>query len=326
MTKNNKKKSKQQKKAKPRVKNQASRTTTMPTSKQVSGVRVPRNKRLNHVAATCSITDPFCIHARGAQRPDGGPPSIPFQFRAVATLIAHTTSGACRYTFVPNPLYQYAGAVVTAGVWTNPAAWANMGGADFISTNAKELRITSYGVIIRSAMTATTAKGLVILSSDPAPAVSATYAQGSMANSESVVLTLAAGMEHSWVSKPMGQNAHLFQPISVYTSTMSNFDWTSLIVEVNGSDTGSNTPFLTAEVVINVEFTVAGGSNTTALSQLQKAPPPPNRAAIAAAEHSHATRPSFIAGGVDKASNFLERAATNALDSILEGGMALLFG
>lgn len=295
----------------------------MPSSRQVSAVPRSLPRKSGHLMATCSITDPFCVHARGSQRPDGGPPTIPYQFRSVLQITANGGSGAARYTFVPNPLFQFNNAV-QAAAWTNTAAWQDAGGAAFISANAKEIRLTSFGVVIRSSMTATTAKGLVIMSTDPAPLVSGVYAIGSMQATESVVTTLAAGFEHSWVSKPMGASAHLFRPIADFTTTMSNFDWTSLIVEVMGSDTTVSIPFLTAEVVLNVEFTVASGATSTAIAQLQKTPPVPNRVAIAAAEHGTSQRPSFIQGGIDVATQYLEKSARASLDTLLSEGMSAL--
>jgi len=298
--------------------------TTMPTSRQVSAVPRGIPRKQGHLMATCSITDPFCVHARGAQRPDGGPPTIPYQLRTVVTIGADSTTGCARETYIPNPLFPTNFATLAATTWTNTSTWRDPGGTAFISGNAKEIRITSYGVIVRSSMTATTAKGLVILSTDPAPLVSGTYTKGSMQATESIVTTLAAGFEHTWVSKPMGPSAHLFRPIADFTNTMVNFDWTSCVVEVNGSDLTSGIPLLTVEIVMNVEFTVASGNTATAISQLQKTPPVPNRTAIAAAEHGTSQRPSFIKGGIDAASAYLEKSARSSLDSLLSEGMSAL--
>jgi len=320
-------KTKTQKKGKAKKngpRNRRERPAQIPSSRRVSSVPQIAHKRMPHVHAICAVTDPFCIHARGAQRPDGGPPTIPYQFRAVLTITANSTSGAARYTFVPNPFYQYTNAAVAAGTWTNSSNWLDIGGAGFLA-NAREIRIVSYGVIIRSAMTATTAKGLLILSVDPNPTVAGTSTQGSMQYNEAQVYTMAAGFEHAWVSRPMGASAHLFRPTADFTTTMTNFDWTSLIVEVNGSDVTSAMPFLTAEVVMNVEFTTLSGNNSTAVAQLQKTPPLPNRVAMAASDHSIANRPSFIQGGIDAAGAAISKAAKSSLDAILADGMALLF-
>lgn len=298
--------------------------TTMPTARQVSSVPRGIPRKQGHLMATCSITDPFCVHARGAQRPDGGPPTIPYQYRSVLSIGADSTTGCARFTFVPNPVYQYNYATLAGLTWTNTAGWADAGGAAFVSANAKEIRLTSFGVVIRSAMTATTAKGLVIMSTDPAPIVSGTYTKGSMQATESIVTTLAAGFEHAWVSKPLGQSAHLFRPIADFSTSMSNFDWTSLVVEVNASDLTSGITLLTAELVMNVEFTVGSGGTGTAIAQLQKTPPVPNRVALAAAEHGTSQRPSFIQGGISAATAYLEKSARASLDNLLSEGMTAL--
>jgi len=320
---------KKKKKASPKRKQSGPRQqySVMPASKRVSSVPRQKMSKMPHVHAVCSITDPFCVHARGAQRPDGGPPTIPFQARTIVTIIADGTSGCARYTIVPHPIYLYNNATLASTTWTNGATWSDGGGTDFINTYAKEIRIVSMGVVVRSAMTATTAKGLIIMSTDPAPIVSGTYIKGSMAASESEVLTLAAGMEHTWIAKPLGANAHMFQPIAKYTTTMTDFDWTSLVIEVNASDITAGVQYVTAEVVCNVEFTVktaaVGGGST---SQLQKTPPKPNNAAIAAATHSNANRSSFVSGGIAKAKVAVEKQAKASLDTIMEDGMAFLFG
>lgn len=279
---------------------------------------------MGHVHSTCSITDPFCVHAKGASRPDGGPPTIPYQIRAVLSLTADGTTGTARYTFVPNISFGYIAATNAAGTFTNGATWTNLGGNAFVTSNAKELRIVSFGVIIRSVMSATNAKGLVILTTDPAPFVSATNQAGSMQGQESVILTLAAGMEHTWVSKPLGVTAHQLRPTSAFTSTMSDFDWTSLVVEVSGGDTTSATPYLSVEYVMNVEFTVQS-SQSSNLAMLQKPPAVPNRVATAAAERVHAKTSSFIEGGIASAVKTMESYAKSALDDVLSDGMALLF-
>lgn len=172
-------------------------------------------------------------------------------------------------------------------------------------------------------MTATTAKGLVILSTDPNPTVATVYGVGNMKAPNSQVHTLAAGMEVAWVSKPLGASAHLFRPYDDFTLTMSNFDWESLVVEVVGGDTTNSIPYLTVEYVLNMEFTVRS-SVATSVAQLQRTPPVPNRVAVAGADKAHATRPSFIQGGIDAATSFLERQAKSVLDDILSDGLALL--
>lgn len=289
-----------------------------------SVVAARRANKMGHHRTTCSITDPFCTHARGAQRPDGGPPTVPFQVRQLITLTADSTTGTAKTTVVAGQ-----GKFVSLSYSTNTAKWdaaaaLTAAAQTFPTTNARELRTVSFGAIVRSAMTATTAKGSVILTVNPRPVVSATgIDKGVMTGSDVVVMPLAAGMEYTWRSKPLAQSGHLFRDAATITSTMTDFDWTSLDVEVVGGDTTNNTPFLTIEYVMNIELTMSTG-DSTGIAQLHRPPPPPNRVAAAAADVVHATAPSFIEGGITKATSMLEKYASSALDTIMSEGLAFL--
>jgi hypothetical protein len=290
--------------------------------------------RMAHKQAICSLTDPFCIHAKGAQRPDGGPPSIPFQLRVGHTITtssdADQTTGQ-RQVYVPAIRYAVHGsASATATDWTMSATLGDLLGANFVASNAKEVRITSFGVIVRCPLSATAASGMLIISSYPNPTMSEVIGVQTLSNPETQMHSISAGMEISWRSKPLGPTAHIFRPASDYTTisagfgtTLTNFDWMSCCLEVVGGPVTALT--LSVEYVLNVEFTAGGtGGSTPALANLQRAPPKPNRTAVAAADHVHATVPSIIAGGIDYVGKKVEQYAMDALDSIMSDGLALL--
>lgn len=285
------------------------------TSSVVRPMRAPAKA---HHAATCSITDPFCVHARGAQRPDGGPPTVPFQIRILDTILLDGTSGTARTSYVAGGNYYKGTSTTVTGNWNYNGSWSTHG-YTFFTNNAREFRVVSFGCIVRSAMTATTAKGSIILTANPSPFLATQMPKGSMAAVDTVVLPLAAGTEYSWRSKPLGPSAHLLRQLSTYTSSMSDFDWMGLDVEVVGGDTTNNIPALTVEYVCNVEFTLASahdGTTAQGNSQLQRTPPKPNVVATRAADVIHATAPSFIQGGIDYATNQLEKLAFNALKDV----------
>lgn len=322
----NQKKKQQKKKAKGRKGGkQARKPPPVPVPRMMANVSTKRAAKMSHIHATCSMTDPFCVHARGAQRVDGGPPTIPYQIRGIVPLVNWSTSGSTRYVFVPGVYYQYNGpATYGSNAWTMGAAWLAFTNAGDIMTLAQELRIVSFGCVIRCPLSATTAAGTVIVSTQPNPLVSETVAQGSMNNAEVQVHNVAAGMEVSWISKANGPSAHLFRRGSTFTSTMSDFDWTSLAIDVSGSTSTSGANLLAVEYVCNIEFTL--NPQTTGLANLAKTAPAPNRAALAAADHVRAQTPSFIQGGIDTVATKVQSYATSALDSILSDGLALLFG
>jgi len=201
------------------------------------------------------------------------------------------------------------------------ANWVSfLTGSDFL-TNAKEIRIVSYGVVLRCPLSANNASGQVIVGTVAAPTVGESFVSGTMNMAEVQVHALAAGTELTWISRPLGPEAHLFKPYSGFTTTMSDFDWTSLSVDISGSYTGvTDGPLMIAEVCMNVEFTL--NTTTTGLGNLAKAAPAPNKMALAAADKIRSTTPSFIQGGIQTASSKIESLATSALDSVMSEGMA----
>jgi hypothetical protein len=285
--------------------------------------------KLSHHKAICSITDPFCIHAKSAQRPDGSNPSIPFQVRYMHSVGADGTTGASYTVFIPGGgFYSAVGATNTGGppvtTATTGATWVTGGLPSFISTNAKEIRIVSFGCIIRTTMSATTAKGQMFLSSEANPLLSTAYNLGNMYGVDCQVHTMAPGTEVCWRSKPLGPTAHNFRPAAEFTNNMTNFDWTSLVVQVTGGDTTTSIQWLSVEYVMNIEFTV----NTTGvvgLGQLQKPAPPANNIATKVADKVHAETPSFIQGGIDKAVQVGSKWAMDAIEGFMSDGLALLF-
>lgn len=290
----------------------------MPNSKQVSTVRPRPAIKVQHHKAVCSVTDPFCPHARGAQRPDGGPPTVPFQIRFLYPITMDAGgAGTAKHVLVPGVLFTHMAYGTTTSKWDGSGAWTANPQA-FVASNMKEARIISFGVVIRSAQSATNAKGTVLLTVDPSPVatVSQQIPKGNMSGTDTIIVPLAAGMEHSWRSKPLGASAHLFKPASNFTSTMSDFDWTSLQVEVIGGDTTASTVYAYAEYVCNIEITLAV-NDSTGSAQLTRTPPQTNKLAMTAADVVHANAPSFIEGGITKAMAMAEKYASSALDSVL---------
>jgi hypothetical protein len=317
-------KAKAGKKKGPAPKSTARKGQGIPKPQRFSTVAPKKEMSMSHKHATCSMTDPFCVHARGAQRPDGGPPSIPYQLRCVSTLSADLTNGKLCYQFVPNVAGQMNPGVSTSTIWTPATSWTQLFDATNICVaSAKEVRIVSFGCIVRSAMSATNAKGLMVVSSVNQPVLGpATFPQGTMSNAEAQVYSLAAGTEVSWRSKPLGPTAHNFRPIGEFTTSMTDFDWSSFMVEVSGGDTTNIIPMLTVEYVLNVEFIM--GSTLNGLANLQKAAPPPNRVALAAADKIHSGAPAIIEGGIDYVGKKVESFASSALDTLMSEGLAWL--
>lgn len=243
-------------------------------------------------------------------------------------MLADNTTGTAKFTLIPGyGSYYGAAATTVTSNWDYPAAWYTTG-QTFASQLGQEFRIVSFGAVIRCTMSALTAKGILILTVNPNPALGATQnIKGSMNGAESVSLSLTAGQEYTWRSKPSGPTAHNFRHVSEITPTMTDFDWTSLDIEIVGGDTTAWIPMLSIEVVMNIEFTIRASSTVVTGSgqaQLARTPAPANKLAIAASEKGHSQLSSFISGGINEAEAFLSKKASTFLDDVLSDGMAFL--
>jgi hypothetical protein len=317
---------KQQKKTKKgKKKTRAPKATVDFLQPKVISTRRPqaKEKRMPHHRVACALNDPFCIHARGAQIPDGvGGATFPIQLRGLYSMAAWGTNGTGIIQILANPLYPILGPSAQAANWTMATtSAAGPFNNTFFTNNADSVRIVSFGAIVRSAMTATLAKGTVLLSSVPVPNYGDTVGIGIMNSSENLVANLSANTSLTWVSKWIGVTHSQFRPISYYTTSQGALDMTSLQIEVYGSDITLNIPFVTVEVVMNIEFTA---KSETGLAQAARPAPRPNKVGIAAAEVVQSTHPSFIEGAITQIGSSIEKAANSALDEILSTGMAFL--
>ena len=279
--------------------------------------------RGQHVAAACSITDPFCVHAKAARRPDGlSTNSMPYQVRTMELITTSSTGGARSFFASGFGLYCRAVATLAGGNWTLPATFEDTGvSKTFLDNNANEIRIVSYGLIIRSIVSATTSSGLVVVGSTGYLAPAMVFPEGQITFDESHIQSLAPGMELSWISKPIGTDAHNFKDAAAWSPIAPNayHDWTSASIEVIGGP--NSTAVLSVEVFVNVEFTIA---TTTGMSSMMPPSKPANALAIKAQQAVHSTVPAIIEGGVEKVGKFLESKAAGAVDDFLSGAMAFL--
>jgi len=277
--------------------------------------------RAHHVMSACSITDPFCVHAKAARRPDGlSSNAMPYQVRFME-LISTDAAGKARSFFASGfGLYCRAVATLAAGTWTIPASFENTGVAtSFLLTNAQEVRIVSFGVILRTITSATNSQGLMTAGSLGFINAALTFPEGQTSFDESVTQSLAAGTELSWISKPVGTSAHDFTTDLGWVNTGPFHDWTSLSVEVIGGPV--STPVISAEIFVNIEFTI---KSTAGMSSMLPPTKPLNTVAIKAQEAVHSSVPSLIEGGVERVGKFLESKAGAAVDDFLSGALAFL--
>jgi hypothetical protein len=289
---------------------------------RLSNKQIAKPKKLANHKAACSILDPFCIHARNAQRPDGTvSASIPIQLRCLTSFGAYLTTGTNNNVYFPNPFYSNLGIASTAaGVWTMQANASASQYNTAALTVFKALRVVSFGLIARCTMTTATAKGTVIASTSQQVPFGGAITQGAMISGEYEVMTLAAGQTFTWISKPIGPTAHEMLPKATWNSATFQPQWTACNIDVSGGDATSGIEFMSIELVLNLEGIV---DDSTSYGIFQKPAPAQNDIATKVANTAQAAVSSFTHGVVDVASKKLSDAAGSAMDSILEEGMAM---
>lgn len=282
--------------------------------------------KMAHVHAACSITDPFCSHARAAKRPDGlGATSIGAHVHYITT-ISTDAAGKAFYTLVPGiGRYGVASGTLAASTWTLQAGWTSLGGSGFVDANAAEVRIVSMGAILRSICSATDSKGIVDTFVVPNPVVSGTFSEGSANYPEFKRNSLRSTREIAWIAKPAGAHAHSFRPYAEATTTMSDFDWTSLGIEVLSGP--ASTPVLDLEIFVNVEFTLKNSSlGASGLASAVTKPRPANPVALKAQNAIHSKMESFVEGGISTVEKKVASFASSALSAVEDFGLGMLFG
>jgi len=320
-------------KAKPKGK-PVPRTTT------VTGQAVPRvissrstavtgqaRTKMAHTHASCSILDPFCIHAKGAKRPDGlGSQSIAYQIRETISIDTILTTGRARVNFVPgNGVYGYGVSTYASPSFTTPATWTAFASSAFVSANAGEVRLVSFGVRLVSILSATAASGYVIIGTTTNSVVGNVQSQGRTNYVENSIRPLTSGFETAWISKPTGSTVHSFKPISLVVNNMADFDWTGLSVEIVGGPTASATPCLIAEVYMNVECVLnENPGGTGGYAQLSPPAKPANPVATTVQAIVHSGMPSIFEGPIERAGKAIEAKAGTIVSDVLSGAMAFL--
>jgi hypothetical protein len=213
--------------------------------------------------------------------------------------------------------------VLSAGTWTFDTAWATLPSTLFPNDNAYEVRIVSFGCIFRSTASATNCSGLVNMFVLPNPLVSATINSLSVNYPETTTVPMTSGMERSWISKPEGSGAHHFRLFTEATTTMSNFDWSSLVIEISGG--AASTTVAVVEIIMNIEMTLKTSViATTGLPGAITKPRPANPVATQIQTAVHSKTASFFTGGVEKVEKAITTAAADAFDALGSFGLGLL--
>jgi hypothetical protein len=273
---------------------------------------------VNHVRGVCSITDPFCPAAKNSKWPDGTQGNtMTEQFRGSVVLNSGANSVEALALAAAAPFGYVKSASSTSTAVTMAATSTVYKANSMLATYGDEYRIVSFGAIIRCIAAASSAGGYVTLGTVGKLNASQVITLGGELYDEVIIKAIQPGMELSWVSQPRGPTAREFRAQS--TNALPAVDWTNLIIEVVG--VSANTPVLSVEWYLNVEFTCAPYSVLAASAHNN---PPKSAPAESAVSNVHTTLGSFVEGGVRSVEMAVASAANDALNTLIKDPMGSL--
>lgn len=290
----------------------------------VSGRKQPVPRSVHE--KVCGITDPFCIHARGAKWPDGqGAGTAPFQIRGRLSINTGITNN------VNSNLYQFSGDLPYAllspsansgSIWTMNAAYTDVTSQTNFATYFSYYRIVSWGIIVRNVLPATTSQGTIIvrkLSRGVTPG--AQQNNSIMYGTEVQEFPVFAGMELSMIAKTQGNTARAFVALNTTTTVVNGSNWDTIQVElINGA--ANTNGVLDVEYVYNIEGQLALSQAVLHEFIPPSAPKLPQLTNAADTVLNKAT--SIVEGGIKNVGstilshveNFFEQAGTDLLASL----------
>jgi hypothetical protein len=284
------------------------------------------------VEQVCSVTDPFCTGAYGSRLPDAsGAQTLTTQVRQLITIPTGSSNGYAMATFAPQ-CYTLDAPTTNSGVAGSLVNYSNLLSGSVFGTNAALARVVSFGVILRCTANTTNAQGTAIVGETPYVNASQAYTIGDFLLQKPVVGNIYAGQELCWKVSPVNTVlARTFSGVADFTTTSVNsstIGWPTLVVQVTGGPS-SAVPLITAEVFVNLEWTLTYDNTMT---PMLPPPKPPNNTVMKLADKVNQS----TGGGKDLAvpafNTLIEKAAGAALEMLSDVdwgefllGMLMLF-
>lgn len=274
-----------------------------------------------HVPLVCSLTDPFCEHARQGRYPDAnGVRSLSYPLRTMYT-ITTSASGQAAYLLTPNFLNGWS-LPSSGGTFPN-LTFGNAFGARPVITAATNVRLVSWGFKINHVSTPLSSSGMVMIrglaSQVGASMVTidvSTMNADVIANiplqdcSEVAIVGKRANTNSQFYTSPAGILPAGAGGVSVY----SGFGWDSYVIALSGGPASAGA--LAVEIFENWEIVI---DDSDATAQLMIKPPTANNVATKAAAVVTSTAETVFLRGVGMASAYFKRAAITALGGLFAG-------
>ncbi len=246
-------------KSKKSKKETAVRTQSKPLTPAVkvsnSNPSVDLTRRAQGLEKVCSLSDPFCVVAKGAKWPDGnGASSMVGQVRGHIT-VNSDAAGAALVHVTPALNYTFISGTLVAGTWTTSATLFATPGIAAITTYLNEYRLVTAGIVIRNVPAALVAQGFVqVTRMGRFPGVSTTIGAGESYGVSTSTHPITTGMEIPVIFRPLGNEARNFLAPNTSNTVIPNY-WDTIKIELIGGP-ASNAYCLDIEVIYNLEFTL----------------------------------------------------------------------
>lgn len=274
-----------------------------------------------HVPLVCSLTDPFCEHARQGRYPDAnGVRSLSYPLRTMFTI---TTSAAGQSAYLLTPNYLNAWALPSStGTFPN-LTFGNAFVPRAVITAATNVRLVSWGFKINHISTPLSSSGVVMIRGLASQSGStllnidvSTMNADVIANiplqdcSEVAVVGKRANTNSQFYTSPSGILSSGAAGVTLY----SGFGWDAYVISISGGPASAGA--LNVEIFENWEIVI---DDSDASAQLMIKPPTANSVATKAAAVVTSTAETVFLRGVGMASAYLKRAAITALGGLFAG-------
>jgi hypothetical protein len=305
-----------------RKKKQSKKTTTIVVKQRAPKRRAPRRavprpmSGSHHaVHAACSITDPFCVHAKASKWPDATLcVTIPWAVKGSITVSSDANGiAACVLT----PSFPFGYAVSTSNVAGIPtyASLTQYDNTSSITASTAQYRLVSGGFKVTSITSAIDSSGFLYCQEYSS---SENVGIGSLLNYTSTAVnsyyrqSCKDNRPVSYVFRPAGPQSRQFVLQNTNSNTLVTNDWTFAQVSCQGCPASS--PIFVIDYIFNIEFIPY---QTSGLVSLASRSNPMPQAIKDASFNTLLDMPSFITGDEEtvsgKIANTIKKALMNQI-------------
>nr|WRQ64821.1 hypothetical protein [Sobelivirales sp.] len=277
------------------------------------------------ISMVCSLTDPFCEHARSGKYFDSnGARSLTYPTRRMLNIVTNA-NGEQAYILMPNfnCAFQSVASVLPAG--TADATFGNVSATSSLLTTVGNYRLTSWGFRIKHVVTPLNANGMVSIRGFSSQSGSSYGTVNCLTMNADVVANVPVQdcKDVAIVGKRANNTSSFYTApattwsVGAFPSAWVGNGWDVYTIYISGATAGTH--IVTLEIYENFEVVI---NDDDPMAQLMTAPPPANDLVTKATAAVTSTAHSVFEKGLEAASNYVKKAAAGAIASYLGGPAA----